>query len=131
MKIRDVIELTRQHRISGLPVVEGEGDRHHHQPRPALRDAAGRARARDHDQRDQLVTVREGASLEEAKSLMHRHRLERVVVVNGDFELRGLITVKDITKATEHPSAAKTSWASCGGCRGGRGQATMSAASCW
>jgi IMP dehydrogenase len=57
--------------------------------------------------RDKLVTVKEGASLEEAKSLMHRHRLERVLVVNGDWELRGLITVKDIMKSSEHPDACK------------------------
>ncbi len=57
--------------------------------------------------RARLVTVNEGASLEEAKALMHKHRLERVLVINGDDELRGLVTVKDITKATEHPFAAK------------------------
>jgi IMP dehydrogenase len=57
--------------------------------------------------RERLVTVKEGASLDEAKALMHKHRLERVLVINGDNELRGLITVKDITKATEHPLAAK------------------------
>jgi IMP dehydrogenase len=57
--------------------------------------------------RERLVTVREGASLEEAQTLMHRHRLERVLVVNDAFELRGLITVKDILKATEHPNACK------------------------
>jgi IMP dehydrogenase len=57
--------------------------------------------------RKRLVTVREGASLDEAKALMHKHRLERVAVINGEDELRGMITVKDITKATEHPFAAK------------------------
>jgi IMP dehydrogenase len=57
--------------------------------------------------RERLVTVREGASLEEAKELMHKHRLERVLVIDGNDNLRGLITVKDITKATEHPLAAK------------------------
>ena len=51
--------------------------------------------------------MREGVSIEEAKELMHRHRLERVLVINGDFELRGLVTVKDILKSTEHPYAAK------------------------
>jgi IMP dehydrogenase len=56
---------------------------------------------------DKLVTVKEGASLDEAKALMHQHRLERVLVVNDDFELRGLITVKDMQKATEHPNASK------------------------
>jgi IMP dehydrogenase len=54
-----------------------------------------------------LVTVPEGSELDLAKSLMHRHRLERVLVVNGDHELRGLITVKDIQKSTEHPNACK------------------------
>jgi IMP dehydrogenase len=59
--------------------------------------------------RERLVTVKEGASLEEAKRLMSQHRLERVLVVNDVFELRGLITVKDILKATEHPNACKDS----------------------
>ena len=54
-----------------------------------------------------LVTVREGESIEVAKALMHKHRLERVLVVNEKFELRGLITVKDILKSTEHPLACK------------------------
>jgi IMP dehydrogenase len=57
--------------------------------------------------RDRLVTVKEGCSLDEAKRLMSQHRLERVLVVNDKFELRGLITVKDILKATEHPNACK------------------------
>ena len=56
---------------------------------------------------DRLVTVPEGTDLETAKALMHQHRLERVLVVNGDMELRGLITVKDILKSTEHPLACK------------------------
>jgi IMP dehydrogenase len=56
---------------------------------------------------DKLVTVAEGTELEYAKGLMHRHRLERVLVVNDKFELKGLITVKDILKATEHPNACK------------------------
>jgi IMP dehydrogenase len=59
--------------------------------------------------RERLVTVKEGGSLEEAKRLMSQHRLERVLVVNDKFELRGLITVKDILKATEHPNACKDS----------------------
>ncbi len=57
--------------------------------------------------RKRLVTVREGTTPDEARALLHEHRLERVLVMNGDDELRGLITVKDITKATEHPNAAK------------------------
>jgi IMP dehydrogenase len=108
MKIRDVIELTRQHRISGLPVVEGPKVIGIITNRDLRFETRLDAPVRDiMTPRSKLVTVPEGASLEEAKSLMHRHRLERVVVVNGDFDLRGLITVKDITKATEHPNAAK------------------------
>jgi IMP dehydrogenase len=57
--------------------------------------------------RERLVWVHEGASLEEGKSLMHRHKLERVLVVNEAFELRGLMTVKDITKQTDFPRAAR------------------------
>ena len=56
---------------------------------------------------DRLVTVAEGTEIEIAKGLMHQHRLERVLVVNGDMELRGLITVKDILKGIEHPNACK------------------------
>src|SRR6185312_3014787 len=56
---------------------------------------------------DKLVTVPEGTDLETAKALMHRHRLERVLVINRERELRGLITVKDILKSTEHPIACK------------------------
>jgi IMP dehydrogenase len=54
-----------------------------------------------------LITVREGASIDEGKALMHRHKLERVLVVNDAFELRGLMTVKDITKQTSFPNAAR------------------------
>ena len=108
MPVRDVIGITQQYRISGLPVVRG-------------REVVGIVTNRDLrfetrlDQpvslimtpRERLVTVREGASLEEAKELMHRHRLERVLVIDENFELRGLITVKDILKSTEHPQASK------------------------
>jgi IMP dehydrogenase len=109
MKVREVLELTRQHKISGLPVVDASGR------------VVGIVTNRDLrfetqlDQpvknimtpRERLVTVREGARREEAMALMHRHRLERVLVVNKNFELRGLITVKDILKSTEHPNACK------------------------
>ena len=57
--------------------------------------------------RERLVTVKEGASLDEAKAIMHKHRLERVLVLKESGELYGLITVKDIQKSTEHPLAAK------------------------
>jgi len=108
MKVLDVINLTQQHRISGLPVVDngkvvGIVTNRDLRFETRLDEPASRIMT----PRERLVTVREGASLEEAKALMHRHRLERVLVVNDAFELRGLITVKDILKATEHPDACK------------------------
>ncbi len=108
MKIRDVIALTHQHGISGFPVVEGKqvvGIITNRDLRfEEELDAEVRSKMTP---KEQLITVGENASLEEAKRLMNRHRLERVVVVNDAFELRGLITVKDIQKAVEHPFASK------------------------
>ena len=106
--VRDVLGITVDNRISGVPVLQGKRligivtnrdlrfEANLDQPVTAIMTPAER-----------LVTVREGASIEEAKALMHKHRLERVLVVNEAFELRGLITVKDIQKSTEHPNACK------------------------
>jgi IMP dehydrogenase len=108
MTVREVIALTRKHNISGLPVLEGK-------------KVVGIVTNRDLrfetklDQpvknvmtpKSRLVTVKEGAPRDEALALMHKHRLERVLVVNKNFELRGLITVKDVLKSSEHPSASK------------------------
>ncbi len=108
MPVREAIALQRTNRISGLPVVEGGrvvGIVTNRDLRFEERLDAPVAEIMT--PREKLITVREGASLDEAKALMHRHRLERVLVINGEYELRGLITVKDITKATEHPNAAK------------------------
>jgi IMP dehydrogenase len=108
MKIRDVIALTVQHGISGFPVVEGRKVVGIITNRDLRFEEELEAQVRDKmTPAANLVTVREGASLNEAKRLMNRHRLERVVVVDDDFELKGLITVKDIQKSTEHPSACK------------------------
>ena len=108
MTVRDAIELQRAHKISGLPVVEGKKVVGIVTNRDLRFETRLDAPIRDiMTPRSRLVTVREGASLDEAKALMHKHRLERVLVINGDDELRGLVTVKDITKATEHPDAAK------------------------
>lgn len=108
MKIRDVIALSAQHGISGFPVVEGKqvvGIITNRDLRfEEELDAEVRAKMTP---REKLVYVKEGAELAEAKRLMNKHRLERVMVVNESFELRGLITVKDIQKATEHPYASK------------------------
>ncbi len=108
MTVREVLNLTRQYKISGLPVVEGS-------------TVVGIVTNRDLrfetnlDQsiknimvpKDRLVTVKEGTTREEAMALLHKYRLERVLVVNTNFELRGLITVKDIIKTSEHPDACK------------------------
>ncbi len=109
MIVGDVIRLTREHHISGLPVVREDGK--------VLGMVTNRdLRFEDHydakiseimTPADRLVTIKEGGTLEEAKALMHEHRLERVLVVDDDFNLKGLMTVKDITKATEHPYSAK------------------------
>lgn len=106
--IRDVLALTKRKNISGVPVVDGE-------------DLVGIVTSRDlrfetrYDdpvanimtKKDRLVTVKEGASKEVVQGLLHEHRIEKVLVVNDDFKLRGLITVKDIQKATENPNACK------------------------
>jgi IMP dehydrogenase len=108
MSVRDVIALTKKHNISGLPVLEGK-------------KVVGIVTNRDLrfetklDQpvknimtpKSKLITVKEGATRDEALKLMHKHRLERVLVVNKSFELRGLITVKDVLKSSEHPNACK------------------------
>ncbi len=108
MKVRDVIALSLQHGISGFPVVEGA------QLMGIVTNRDLRFETRLDEPvrtimtpRERLVTVKEGTALAEAKALMHSHRLERVLVVNDAFELRGLMTVKDITKQTEHPDACK------------------------
>ncbi|MDQ5941252.1 MAG: dehydrogenase, partial [Pseudomonadota bacterium] len=108
MIVRDVLALTRTHRISGLPVLEGKlvvGIVTNRDLRfeTNLDQPVGNIMT----PRERLITVKEGTSPDEAKALMHKNRLERVLVVNDAFELRGLITVKDILKSTEHPDAAK------------------------
>jgi IMP dehydrogenase len=107
--IHEVLELTRKHRISGVPVVRGE------------EELVGIVTSRDlrfetrYDNpvgsimtpKAKLVTVGEGARRDEVIALLHKHRIEKVLVVNDRFQLRGLITVKDIQKAQEFPNACK------------------------
>ena len=108
MRIRDVIALSLQHGISGFPVVEGKTVVGIITNRDLRFEGELDAEARDKmTPRDKLVYVKEGEDPVEAKRLMNKYRLERVLVVNDAFELRGLITVKDIQKATEHPFASK------------------------
>ncbi len=108
--IREVIGITRANRISGVPVVDGE----------ALvgivtgRDLRFETRLDNPvssimTPKERLVTVKEGAEREEILSLLHKHRIEKVLVINDSFHLRGLITVKDIQKSTDFPSACKDS----------------------
>jgi IMP dehydrogenase len=109
MTVRDVMNLTSQHKISGLPVVDAEGRVVGIVTNRDLRFETNLSQPVRNimTPRAKLVTVGEGASREEAMSLMHKHRLERVLVVNKNFDLRGLITAKDILKSTEHPLACK------------------------
>jgi IMP dehydrogenase len=108
MKIRDVIALSEQHGISGFPVVDGSMLVGIITNRDLRFEEELDAEVRDKmTPREKLVYVKDGAGLEEAKRLMNKHRLERVMVVNDAFELRGLITVKDIQKSTAHPFACK------------------------
>lgn len=110
MRVHDVLELTRMHKISGIPVVDNG-------------KIVGIVTNRDLrfetnlDQpiknimtpRDRLVTVREGAAKEDVIRLLHQHRLERLLVIDAEDTLKGLITVKDIQKSTDHPYACKDS----------------------
>ncbi len=108
MTVRDAIHLQKENGFSGLPVIENG----------KLVGIVTNRDLRFEDRydlpisevmttQDRLVTMPEGATLEQAQALMHKHRLERVLIVNDDFQLRGLATVKDIVKNTEHPNACK------------------------
>jgi IMP dehydrogenase len=109
--VRDVIRLTQERRISGLPVIGSEGlvglvtkrdlrfETHLDEPVSSIMTP-----------RDNLVTVREGADKSEVIELLHRHRIERVLVVNDRGEMTGMITVKDITKSSVHPIACTDEW---------------------
>jgi IMP dehydrogenase len=106
--IREVIQLTRSLNISGVPVVEGRetiGIVTHRDLRFETRLDAPVSTVMTPKER--LVTVREGADDDEVLSLLHRHRIEKVLVVSEDFELRGMITAKDFQKASDYPRACK------------------------
>jgi IMP dehydrogenase len=106
--IREVLELTRLHNISGVPVVDGEnlvGIITNRDTRFETRYDAPVSSIMTG--RDKLVTVKEGADRDEVVRLLHQHRIEKVLVVDDNFKLRGLITVKDIQKASDKPNACK------------------------
>ena len=106
--INQVLDLTKKHNISGVPIVSGK-------------ELKGIVTARDlrfvtktnnkissiMTPKERLVTVKEGASKEEIEKLLHKHRIEKILVVNDKFHLKGLITVKDIQKSTDYPNACK------------------------
>ena len=106
--IGEVLELTKKHRISGVPVVEGEQlvgivtsrdlrfETHYDEPV-----------TRAMTQKDKLVTAKEGASTEQIQKLLHQHRIEKVLIVDNSFNLKGLVTVKDIQKSSDFPNACK------------------------
>ncbi|MAS83561.1 MAG: IMP dehydrogenase [Legionellales bacterium] len=104
--IQEVIDLTRQKNISGVPVVDGDelvgivtsrDLRFEEKPDDPVRNIMTR--------KESLVTVEEHATKEEVRALLHKHRIEKVLVVNNKFQLAGLITVKDMQKASEYPNA--------------------------
>ena len=106
--IREVMRVTREHGISGVPVVDGEelvgivtsrDLRFERRPDDPVKNIMTR--------KERLITVKEGAGEEEVLALLHQYRIEKVLVVNDAFELRGLITVKDIQKARDNPNSAK------------------------
>jgi IMP dehydrogenase len=110
MTIREVIELTRAKNISGVPVVVGSkvvGIVTHRDLRFETKLDAPVSSVMTPKER--LVTVRENAPKDEVLALLHKHRIEKVLVVAGDHELKGMITVKDFQKATEFPNACKDS----------------------
>ena len=106
--VRELLKITRHHNISGVPVVEGDS-------------LVGIVTGRDirfvpdldvhvsdvMTPKDRLVTVVEGASHQEIQTKLHRYRIERVLVVDNEFHLKGLVTVKDMMKAESHPNASK------------------------
>jgi IMP dehydrogenase len=108
--VREVKRLSEQHGISGFPVLEGARVVGIVTGRDLRFETRMDVKVRDiMTPRERLITVGEGASIDDGKALMHKHRLERVLVVNDAFELRGLMTVKDITKQTSFPNAARDS----------------------
>jgi len=108
MSVKEVMALSKAHGISGFPVMDGKQVVGIVTGRDLRFETRMDAPVREiMTPRDRLVTVREGATIEEGKALMHKHKLERVLVVNDAFELRGLMTVKDITKQTDFPNAAR------------------------
>jgi IMP dehydrogenase len=106
--VKELVDLTAEYNISGVPVLEngelvGIVTRRDVRFEPSLKSPVSTIMT----PKDRLVTVYEGAKSDEIKSLLHKHRIEKILVVSKSFELRGLITVKDIDKAEKFPNACK------------------------
>ena len=106
--VKELVDLTTEYNISGVPVLEngelvGIVTRRDVRFEPSLKSPVSTIMT----SKDRLVTVFEGAKPDEIKSLLHKHRIEKILVVSKSFELRGLITVKDIDKAEKFPNACK------------------------
>ena len=110
MSVDEVIQITRKHKISGLPVIDNNkvvGIVTNRDLR--FEDNLNQPVKNVMTPRERLVTVAEGANKDEIMRLLHQHRLERLLVIDQDDHLRGLITVKDIQKSSDHPFACKDS----------------------
>ena len=106
--VRELLEITRTHKISGVPVVNGQNLVGIVTSRDfRFEDNLARPVSELMTPKERLITVEEGASAEVVKSLLHKHRIEKVLVINDKFELRGLMTVKDIFKSEAFPNACK------------------------
>ncbi|MFV8571181.1 IMP dehydrogenase [Marinobacter sp. SBS5] len=106
--VRELVDITMANNISGLPVVDGDELVGIVTGRDIRFESRMETPVRDiMTGKENLVTVKEGANLDEVKELLHKHRIEKILVVNDSFELRGLITVKDIQKAKDYPMACK------------------------
>jgi len=106
--VAELVTLTMEHKISGVPVVEGANLIGIVTSRDVRFEKRMDALIRDvMTTREQLVTANESASFDEITDLLHQHRIEKVLLTNGNFELKGMVTVKDITKAQAYPRACK------------------------
>jgi IMP dehydrogenase len=105
-RIHQAVALMREHGISGIPVVQ-KGRAVGILTNRDLRFEKNLDQKVEQVMTRDLVTAREGVTLEEAKELLHKHRIEKLLVVNEAFELKGLVTIKDIEKVQKHPNAAK------------------------
>jgi IMP dehydrogenase len=106
--VRESLEVMAKYRISGLPVVDGSGQLKGILTNRDLRFCTELDRPiADFMTKDDLITASVGTTLDEAKSLLHKHRIEKLLVVDDEGGLKGLITVKDIKKAQEYPNACK------------------------